>query len=232
MTSTRLPGKILREVLDKPLLQYELERLKEIPSLDELVVATTVNADDNPVAALCDRLGVPTHRGSEHDVLSRYYEAAVKFRADAVVRFTADCPLIDPDLSDTVIRHYLDNAEDLDYCGTDVSTYPRGVDTEVFSFSALEEAHREGCTPPDREHVTYFIHQRPQRYRIWRERSGRGWGKYRLTVDTPEDFALIREVIGRLYPINDKFRLEDVIALLEDHPNLAELNEMIRQKEI
>jgi spore coat polysaccharide biosynthesis protein SpsF len=231
MTSTRLPGKVLREVLGKPLLEYELERLKKIPLLDELVVATTTNVTDDPVAALCDRLCIPVYRGSEFDVLSRYYEAATLHKADAVVRFTADCPLIDPELSGSVIAHYLDNSDSLDYCSMDVSTYPRGVDTEICSFAALREAHEEGSAVPEREHVTYFIWNRPERYAIWRKNSGHDWGKYRLTVDTPEDFALIREIIEKLYPCNRDFSVEDVMELFKKIPELPKINEAVRQKD-
>ena len=230
MTSTRLPGKILMPVLGKPLLAYELERLKRVPSLHVLMVATTVNATDDPVVDLCKRLGVPTYRGSEHDVLSRYYEAATEQRADAVVRFTADCPLIDPELSESVIRHYLDNADSLDYCAVNVSTYPRGMDTEAFSMKALKEAFEQGHEESDREHVTNYIHTRRDTFRIWTKQSGRDWGKFRLTVDTPEDFALIQEIIERLYPRNQNFSLADILKLLEEDPSLAAINGEIRQK--
>lgn len=232
MTSTRLPGKVLKEVRGKPLLQYELERLAKIRSLGALVVATTANGGDDPVAALCAGLNVPVYRGSERDVLSRYYEAATLHRADAVARFTADCPLIDPELSEEVISYYAAHDRAVDYCGLDISTYPRGMDTEVFSMRALEEAHREGREEAEREHVTYFIWNRPERYRIWRKGSGRDWGKYRLTVDTPEDFALIREILERLPPGGADFRLPDVVALLESQPELLTLNEKIEQKAV
>ena len=232
MTSTRLPGKILKTVLGKPLLEYELERLKRVDSLDELIVATTTNIDDDPVVDLCRSMGVATYRGSEHDVLSRYYEAASERNADAVVRFTADCPLIDPEIAETVICHYLDHVDELDYCSTDVTTYPRGLDTEIFSMHALKVAFEQGHEKPDREHVTYYIHTRPEKFRIWKQQSGFDWAKYRLTVDTPEDFVLIKEIIERLYPMSDKFGLEDVIRLLESAPELRNINADIRQKEI
>jgi spore coat polysaccharide biosynthesis protein SpsF len=231
MTSTRLPGKILMEVLEKPLLQYEIERLRKIPSLDEVVLATTVNAADDPVAALGHQLEAPTYRGSEFDVLSRYCEAAVQHGADAVVRFTADCPLIDPRLSESVIRHYLDNTAKYDYCSADVQrSYPRGVDTEVFSMSALKEAHAECELEDEREHVTLFIRRRPERYRLWSSRNERGWGRFRLTVDTPEDFELVKAIIERLYPVDHDFGLEDIIDLLERNPELVRINGSVKQK--
>lgn len=230
VTSTRLPGKVLKEVRGKPLLAYELERLAKIRPLGELAVATTVNGCDDPIEALCAGLNVPVYRGSERDVLSRYYEAAALFGADIVVRFTADCPLIDPKLSEEVISYYLTHRLSVDYCALDVSTYPRGMDTEIFSMRILEEAFREGRAEAEREHVTYFIWNRPSRYRLWHKKSERDWGKYRLTVDTAEDFALVREILERLSPEGMDFGLPDIVTLLESHPELAALNEGITQK--
>lgn len=216
MTSTRLPGKVLKEVLGTPLLEYELARLRQIPSLDELVVATTRNDADDPVAALCSRLGVAVYRGSEHDVLSRYYEAAASRHADTVVRFTADCPLIDPALSDRTIRYYLDNRERLDYCSLDVITpprYPRGVDTEVFSMSLLAAQHAENKDPNAREHVTYSIWNDPARYRLAMLHPENDWGMHRVTVDTQEDFQRVRDIIEYFAPDNN-FSTYDMINFL------------------
>jgi spore coat polysaccharide biosynthesis protein SpsF len=153
-----------------------------------------------------------------------------------VVRFTADCPLIDTDLSELVIRHYLDNAGDVDYCSVDVKDtprpYPRGMDTEVFSMSALAEAHREGVSPSEREHVTYFIYNRPERYRVWRASAERDLSNYRLTVDTPEDFELASEIIRHFYPAKPDFSLSDVLGLLDEKPDLMRINGSIRQSHL
>jgi spore coat polysaccharide biosynthesis protein SpsF len=234
MTSTRLPGKILMEVLGKPLLQYELERLRKIRSLDEIVVATTDNASDDLVADFCAMFGAPVYRGSELDVLSRYYEAARLYSADVVVRFTADCPFVDHRISERVIRRFLDNKNDVDYCAVDVEDarrpYPRGVDTEVFSMSTLAEAFDEAKLESEREHVTPFIYSRPERYRIWRAKCDEGWGRYRLTVDTPEDFELVKKIIENLYPANPDFTLREIIELLQKKPELPRINEFIEQK--
>jgi spore coat polysaccharide biosynthesis protein SpsF len=233
MTSTRLPGKILMRVLGKPLLRYELERLRRVPSLDELVVATTTNADDDPVAALCDQMGVASYRGSELDVLARYHEAATLYGAEAVVRFTADCPLIDPALSDSVIRRFLEGKGNPDYYALGVTNaYPRGMDTEVFTAAALAESFAEGTEEPDREHVTYFIRRHPERYKISRMRCDKNLSVYRLTVDTPEDFALVSRIIETLCPQNPDFTLDDIIALLEAEPELAKINGEVEQKGI
>jgi spore coat polysaccharide biosynthesis protein SpsF len=236
MTSSRLPGKILMEILGKPLLWYELERLRKIKQLDEILVATTKNASDDPVADFCRANGQPFYRGAEHDVLSRFYEAALPHCADAVARFTADCPLIDPDLSARALSHYFDNVNKLDYCALDVKEtprpFPRGMDTEVFSMRTLAEAYAEAATAPEREHVTLFIYTRPERYRSTWLSADRDLSGYRLTVDTREDFELIREIIERLYPKNPDFSLCDILSLLEGNPELARINESVRQKKI
>jgi len=234
MTSTRLPGKVLKEILGRPMLWYELERLRKIPLLDDVVVATTVNPADDLVADFCASYGANVYRGDERDVLSRYYEAAKFFKAAAVVRLTADCPLVDPALSESVIRHYIDNAPGLDYCAVDVKEtpcpYPRGMDTEIFPASVLSEAYAEGKTSTEREHVTIFIYSRPERYRIWRASAESDLSRYRFTVDTPEDFDLVGKIIENLYPINPCFGLGDIIRLLEENPGLKRINESIRQK--
>ncbi|MDD2621248.1 MAG: glycosyltransferase family protein, partial [Syntrophomonadaceae bacterium] len=158
MNSSRLPGKILKRVLDKTLLEYQLERLQRVKSADNLVVATTVNNSDDPVVELCKQLGVSYYRGSEEDVLSRYYYAAREYNAEALVRITADCPLIDPQVVDRVIAYYLRHMDSCDYV-SNVSqrTYPRGMDTEVFTFSMLEEAHINALEISEQEHVTPYI---------------------------------------------------------------------------
>jgi spore coat polysaccharide biosynthesis protein SpsF len=230
MTSTRLPGKILMKVLGKPLLEHELARLSEVPELSELVVATTVNTEDDPVVDLCNALGVKSFRGSESDVLDRFYKAAELHEADIVARFTADCPIIDHTLASRVIKNFLENRGSLDYVGIDYERIPRGMDTEVFGMEALLEAHSNGRSKLDREHVTWFIHTNPEKFRISRYSIDENWGHYRLTVDTQEDFKLIEAVFGALYPSNPRFTLEDAIHLLDATPELAAINAGIEQK--
>jgi spore coat polysaccharide biosynthesis protein SpsF len=231
MSSSRLPGKVLMEIMGRPMLSYELERLAAIPEIDELIVATTINRGDDPIAALCEKMGVKTYRGSESDVLSRYYEAAEAARTDVVARFTADCPIIDPLFSSSVIKEFLGRYPRLDYLGMDYDAAPRGMDTEVFTFGALEAAHKAGSSKEDREHVTWYLHTNPGKFRTARFPAGEGLGAYRLTVDTKEDFALIRVIMERLYPSNPLFPLRDIIALLDSELGLRSINEGVRQKE-
>lgn len=233
MTSTRLPGKILKEVLGRPLLEYQIERLKRVTNADAVIIATTVNATDDAVATLCDRLATPCFRGSEEDVLARYYHAAEKYGADTVVRVTADCPLIDPVIVGTVIARYLEGQGTLDYVSnTLVRTYPRGMDTEAFSFKALAEAFREATLPPQREHVTPFIHSQPERYRQASVENPVNCSKYRWTVDTPEDFELIKQILAAVYPQTPHFSMADCLKAYERHPEWQTINSHVEQKKI
>ena len=231
MASTRLPGKVLKKVLDKPLLEYQIERLKRIKYADELVVATTSNDTDDPIVDLCKRLSVCYFRGLEEDVLGRYHGAATVFQADAIVRVTADCPIIDPRVIAKAIRFYLEHQYEYDYVSnTLIRSYPRGMDTEIFSYQVLDDAFHEATEPSDREHVTPFIYKNPQRYRLADVTYSEDRSRHRWTVDMQEDFELIRKIIERLYPQKPEFSLEDVLNLLENYPEWSRLNAHIEHK--
>ncbi|MBD2544982.1 cytidylyltransferase domain-containing protein [Planktothricoides raciborskii] len=239
MTSTRLPGKVLKQVLGKPLLEYQIERLQRVKLADEIVIATTKNQTDDPIVDLCvseairrNRLSVAYFRGSESDVLERYYQAAAAHQASVVVRVTSDCPLIDPQVIDRVIDYYLQNQSNYDYVSNGIKrTYPRGMDTEVFSFSVLEQAFLEATAQPDREHVTPFIYLQPQRYRLGHVLYAEDCSHHRWTVDTPEDFDLIKKIIEAVYPNQPNFTLEDCLHLLQKHPEWYFINSHIEQKQ-
>lgn len=229
MTSTRLPGKVLKEVLGKPLLAFQIERLQRVKNAAKIVIATTVNATDDPVEELCHRLGVDCFRGSEDDVLSRFYFAATEAGADAVVRVTADCPLIDPDIIDKVIASYAEGG--CDYASnTLIRTYPRGMDTEVFSYQSLGEAFQEAKRQPEREHVTPFLYNRPERYTLRSVLNDVDLSKYRWTVDTPEDFELIQCILEYVYPLNSCFSMQDCLQAYNNHPHWHIINAHIEQK--
>ncbi len=231
MTSTRLPGKVLKRVLDKPLLEYQIERLRRVKLADEIVIATTVNDTDEPIIELCDRLSVPYFRGSEEDVLARYHGAAQEHYADVVVRVTSDCPLIDPQVIDKVINFYTENTDKYDYVSNCLKrTYPRGMDTEVFSLKALYESFLEATAQPDREHVTPFIYRHPERYCVGHVVYSENQSSHRWTVDTPEDFELIRRIIETIYPEKYDFSIEDCLSLIKQHPNWSAINSHIQQK--
>ncbi|WP_378950627.1 cytidylyltransferase domain-containing protein [Pelosinus sp. sgz500959] len=233
MTSTRLPAKVLMPILGKPLLTYQIERMKRIKLADEIVIATTTNDDDQTIVDLCEKLSISYFRGSELNVLERYYEAAKKYNADHVVRLTSDCPLIDPAVVDKVIAFYKENKSDYDYVSNTLKrTYPRGLDTEVFSFQILHQAYQEAIEMSDKEHVTPFIYGHPDRYRLANVFHTENLSTHRWTVDTVEDFQLIHRMIEQLYPIKQNFTLQDCIELLDQYPAWKNINSHIEQKKM
>jgi spore coat polysaccharide biosynthesis protein SpsF len=232
MTSTRLPGKVAIEVLDKTLLEHHLERLNRSKLKTCVVVATTTNEVDDKIVDVCTAAGASVFRGSEDDVLSRYYSAACEYEADIIVRVTSDCPLIDPEISDLTIASFLDALPDIDYVSNCrlKQTYPRGMDTEVFGFTALETAHNEATKPLDREHVTPFIWRQPHRFRLGNTENGIDLSGHRWTVDTPEDLDLITRLLKACYPVNPDFNLADCLEVLRENPEWSLINEKIEQK--
>lgn len=233
MTSTRLPGKVLKEVAGRPLLEYQIERLRRVRNAHEVVIATTKNATDDPIIGLCERLGVSTYRGSEEDVLQRYYEAARAHGADVVVRVTSDCPVIDPEIIDAAIAMFLAPPMLYDYVSnTQTRSYPRGLDVEVFSFAALAAAQAEGRLDYEREHVTPYLYQHPERFRIAQLVAGEDHSQHRWTVDTAEDFELVGRIIATLYPVNPEFDLAAMLDLLRRHPDWSEINAQVMQKQL
>lgn len=230
MGSTRLPGKILKKVLGKPLLDYQIERLKRSKLINKIVIATTTNKQDQEIVDFCKSRFISFYRGSEEDVLARYYETAKKYKADVIVRITSDCPLIDPVIVDKVVEEYLNDTTQ-DYVSNTIErTYPRGMDTEVIQFSLLEEIHREAKSLTEREHVTAYIYNHPAMYRIKQVKQVIDESHYRLTVDTIEDFQVTCTLIEFLYKDNPLFSLHDVIRLLKEKPDLALINQHIEQK--
>jgi spore coat polysaccharide biosynthesis protein SpsF len=233
MGSTRLPGKILKKVLDKTLLEYQIERVKKAKTIDEIIIATSTKESDDPIVQLCQQLSIPHYRGSEEDVLSRYYEVATEFNVDVIVRLTSDCPIIDPNVIDKVVGYYLENRDQYDYVSnTLMRTYPRGLDTEVMSYEVLKRAHEEAKELTYREHVTTYIYHHPHQFRLCNVSNERDESKHRWTVDTEEDFLLIKNILETLYPLNPLFTFEDVIQVLQDKPEWIEINAHIEQKKL
>jgi len=232
MTSTRLPGKVLRPILGRPMLSLLLERLRHSRTLDALVIAMTANAADDPLQALCESEGVAVFRGDEHDVLGRFQGAlaALAPATEVVVRVTSDCPLLDHRLVDVQTGWFLENRADLDYASVGpVPKLPNGASVEVFSRAALDRAFVEAAAPYDREHVTPFI-QRPENgFRTGATPVTIEAPDYRLSVDTPEDFALVTAVFEALYPRDPDFSMQDVLVFLDANPKVRALNASIVQ---
>lgn len=229
MTSTRLPGKVLLPLAGEPMLTRLVERLRRVQRADGIVIATTTNTTDDAIAKLSEQLGVPCHRGSEHDVLSRYADAARLHGADVVVRITSDCPLIDPALIDQVIAVYQEGDSD---CVSNMlpPTWPYGMAVEVFSAAALAEAHAEAGQPAEREHVTPFLYAHPERYRLRNVTSPVDLSHHRWTVDTPEDYELVRRLFEALVDTHPEFKQTDILAVLDAYPEWIAINQHIRQK--
>lgn len=233
MGSTRLPGKILKKVLDKPLLEYQIERVKRAALIDEIVIATTTNESDQPIIDFCNKHSILFYRGSEDDVLSRYYEAAKEYKAEIVVRLTSDCPIIDPVVIDKVIEYYIDNHDEYNYVSNTLKrTFPRGYDTEVFSFETLENAYINADSEAEKEHVTPYINQRPALFSIGQVLQKIDDSDFRLTVDTTEDFILIEKIITSLYINNTNFDNYDVVNLLNENKEWLKINSEITQKKV
>jgi spore coat polysaccharide biosynthesis protein SpsF len=212
-SSIRLPGKVLKDLLGRPMIDRQLERLHRAQTLDRIVVATSVEPSDDSLADHLDATGTPVFRGALSDVLGRFAAAAERFGpAEHVVRLTADCPLTDWRLIDEVVRRHLEGG--FDYTSNDQHrTFPHGLDAEVCRTSALLTAAAEATDPYDREHVTPFLYRQPDRFRLGEVRGERDLSAERWTVDTPADFAFVERVYRRLYAADPAFTTEDVLGL-------------------
>lgn len=231
MGSTRLPGKVLKTVDGRPLLDIQLERVLASQLADDVIVAVPDLPRDDLLVDFCDEAGVACFRGSESDVLGRFRGAAEATNADAVVRLTADCPVVDPQVIDRLISRFWALYPEVDYVSNTLErTYPRGLDAEVFSRAALEAAAKEAIEEHDREHVTPFLYRNPERFQLSQMRNDRDLSHHRWTVDTPEDFALVRRILEALSPRDPLFTLDDAVALVEAHPEWSQLNAHIEQK--
>ncbi len=228
MSSTRLPGKVLMDLGGETVLARVVSRLQRATLIDKIVVATSDSRIDDAIARECHQLEVSAFRGSESDVLDRYYQAARVFAADTVVRITSDCPVIDPQLVDETVRAF--QQQHGDYASNALSrSYPRGLDTEVFTIGALERAWHNAHQPYEREHVTSYLYEHPELFRLVSLRGQSDYSQYRWTLDTAEDLELLRAIYAR-FSSQDYFAWVEVIQLMEREPDLAELNSGVVQK--
>jgi spore coat polysaccharide biosynthesis protein SpsF len=231
--STRLPGKVLKPILGKPMLELMIERLRRARTLDGIVIATTDGPADDPIVELARRLDVGVFRGSEDDVLARVLGAARAFHADVIVETTGDCPLHDPALVDKVVADFRMGGADF-VSNVRGYTTPRGTDVRVFLTDALDDINRISQDAADHEHVSLHFWEHPEKYRLRNVPSDfpSEIAQLRLTVDTPEDFELVRRIYEELYPVNPEFTLGDILALLERQPELVSVNQHIMQKAV
>ena len=229
MGSTRLPGKCLAPIAGKPLLQRVVERCQASETIDDVWVATTIEATDGMIVKLCNEMGVPVFKGSVEDVLDRYYRASLEAEAEVVVRITADDPLKDPRVIDQILYRLLDG--NLDYASNTLEpTYPEGLDIEAFTFAALSTAWREAELISEREHVTPYIWKNPQRFRLENIRLDADSSHLRWTVDYEQDLAFVRAVYENLGP-DRLFLMADILALLDLKPELLSINQGIARNQ-
>ncbi len=231
MGSSRLPGKVLKEVCGKPLIAHTIARLKKAKGIDHIILATSTLPHDAPLIEAAKKEGVEGFAGSENDVLGRYYEAARPHKPDVVVRCTGDCPMFDPAVTGLVIATHFEKGGDYT-SNTLTRTYPRGMDTEVFNYTVLERIAREAQDEFSREHVTPYIYRNPQIFRVEQVLAPKELTdpSLRLCVDTVEDFELIRRIFEALYPQNPYFTIGDILAFLKTRPELRQINAHVEQK--
>lgn len=232
MGSTRLPGKVAKEIVGKPMLVHIIERLKKAKKIDQIIVATSLKEDDQRVIEIAGSVEVATYRGSEDDVLSRYIDAAEKYQLDVIVRVTGDCPLIDPVTIDELINEFL-GTDGLDYMR--LEGYPRGLDTGICDIETLKRVEDEVTSDTDedlyREHVTLYIYRNPEKFDIGIKEAPEELKRdYRLCVDEIDDYELVDEIYRRLYREGEIIDIGDVIDLLDKEPSLARMNSDIEQK--
>jgi len=223
MSSTRLPGKVLEPIMGRTLLACQIERVRRSRGIDRLVVATSCNPEDLPIADECRKQNIDVYRGDLYNVLDRFYQAARRYHAEHIMRLTGDCPLIDPQIVDALISFYLE--AECDYASNcRPPSYPDGLDAEVFTFAALENAWRESTLPEEKEHVVVHIITHPERFKIANYRYSRDLSRLRWTVDEPEDLEFVRRVYEALYPKKPAFTMDDVLDLLDRRPELIQIN--------
>lgn len=236
MGSTRLPGKVMKYLCGRTVLAHVISRVHACPLVDEVAVATTTSPADDLVVSEVEKCGAKWFRGSEEDVLERYYMAAKEYKADVVVRVTSDCPLFDPEVLLQMLEYFKTGTVqglDMDYLSNTINrSYPLGLDTEVFPFDALERAFREAHQPYEREHVTPYIYEHPGIFALHSYINGEDLSAYRWTLDTQEDLRLIESVYSHLYRAGEIFTTDEVIALLREKAEFVKLNAHVKQKRL
>jgi spore coat polysaccharide biosynthesis protein SpsF len=228
MGSTRLPGKVLLDLCGTSVLRRVTCRVRLCRLIDEVMIATTTCSADEAIVEEAQHLGVGIFRGDELDVLDRYYRAAKMRNADVIVRITSDCPLIDPEITGETIKRFL--AEKPDYASNALErTYPRGLDTEVMMFEAVERAWREAAAPYQRAHVTPYLYENPHLFTLLSVKSSINYSQHRWTLDTAEDLEFLRRIY-QLLGGKPNFTWRDVLEIVEREPAIAEINKNVATK--
>ena len=230
ISSSRLPAKVLLPILNKPMLLHQIERINKSKLIDKLVVATSVNAADNDIKFLCNEHNIDCYRGNLNDVLDRFYNAAKQYNPDVVVRLTGDCPLTDYEIIDNIINCHINGK--YDYTSNALNpTYADGLDVEIINIDVLNQAYLEAQLPSEREHVTPFIYKNSERFKLFSYENNIDLSNFRWTVDNKEDFIFITKIYENLYEKNPNFKTADILKLIEEQPDLLQLNKHFRRNE-
>lgn len=229
--STRLPDKVFLELSNKPLLEHVVNRLKKSDLLQEIIIATTDLPDDNLIETWANSNNISVFRGSENNVLERYYEAAKKYQIDVIVRITADDPFKDYRLVDEAVRVLIDNKLDF-VCNNNPVSFPEGLDVEVLTFNALEVSYNNVISDFDKEHVTQYIHKNKDKFNIANIQNEKDLSFYRWTLDTIEDYQFAQTIYSELYKEGDVFLREEIFELLEKSPLILELNKKVNRSDL
>jgi spore coat polysaccharide biosynthesis protein SpsF len=229
--STRLPGKVLKPILGKPMLWHMINRVNKSKLIDKIIVATTNNPKDKKIINFCRKNNINVFQGSEENVLERFYSAAQNEKADICIRATADCPLIDPKIIDETIKKFMDGKYDYVAVATGAGVakektnkFPDGLDCEVFSFKVLEKAYKEATSSIEKEHVTFYIWKRSNQFKIGKLESPKDYSKLRFVVDHKNDLKFVRTIYKNLYPKKEIFLLPDIIKFIMKNPNVLTIN--------
>jgi spore coat polysaccharide biosynthesis protein SpsF len=228
LSSTRFPRKVFAEICYKPLIWHVTERLKWSKSIARIILATTTNTNDDELFYWAKDNNIDVFRGSEEDVLARYYHAASEYKAVSILRVTSDDPFKDPDIIDQVYKLYTDEKLEFAY-NNNPPTFPEGLDTEIFSYNAIEKAFYESTDPYEREHVTQFFYRHPELFSQKNFSFISDLSNLRWTIDTLEDFSLVTEIYNNLYKENAIFKFGDILKLIEDNPHLSEINNKVQR---
>ena len=225
MSSKRLPNKVLLPLSKKTVLEHIYSRLEYCKTLNKIVVATSLYESDNPIVDLCKKNNMNYYRGNLEDVLDRFYQAATLHNADAIVRITGDCPVIDPKIVDELVNNYLiSNYDSYSLSGN----FPDGLDCQIFKYKALEKSWKEAKLQSDREHVgTYIEKTSPKSFKIGRLIKFKNLSHYRWTLDEPEDYIFLKEIFSKLYDQDKIFSATDILNLLDREPSLLKINKNI-----
>jgi spore coat polysaccharide biosynthesis protein SpsF len=234
MTSSRLPGKVLKEIAGVPMIAHVINRVSKARFVDQVIIATTDDPADDLIEKFCNESGYTCFRGHHFDVLDRYYQAALSFQANIIVRITADCPLIDADLIDHLIMSFIET--NVDFAANRLPppwkrTFPIGLDIEIVGLKALEKAWKEASLPYEREHVLPYLYDQPNRFKILLMQHEPDYGNKRWTVDTPEDLELLNQIFNQFSPRID-FSWLEVIKVIEQIPDLEKINRVISAKNV